>query len=70
VALFVGAVLGRITLNLVISAFPFLWTPAIALLATPAMIAVYRTSRSPQSGISWVYRLLVLMLGLLIGGRL
>jgi hypothetical protein len=70
VALFVGAVLGRLTLNLVISAFPFLWTPAVALLAAPAMIAVYRTSRTPQSGMSWIYRLLILMLGLLIGGRL
>ncbi|WP_416674573.1 hypothetical protein [Egbenema bharatensis] len=69
-ALFVGAVLGRIALNFIISAFPFLWTPAVALLAAPAMIAVYRTSRTPRSGMSWIYRLLILMLGLLIGGRL
>lgn len=70
-ALFVGAVLVRVLLNLVIAAVPTLWTPAIALLmTTPAAIVVYRTSRSPQSELSWVYRLLLIMLGLLVGGRL
>lgn len=70
VALFLGAVIVRVALDLVLVSFPVLWTPAVALLVTPAAIAVYRSSHTPQSGLVWGYRLLVIMLGLLLGGRL
>lgn len=70
VALFLGAVIVRIVLNMVLASFPVLWTPAVAVLVTPAAIAVYRSSHTPQSGMVWGYRLLVIMLGLLLGGRL
>lgn len=70
VSLVLGAIAVRVALNVVLSAFPVLWTPMIALLATPAAIAVYRTSHKPQSGIVWGYRLLLIMIGLLLGGRL
>lgn len=70
VALFLGAVIVRMVLNMVLANFPVLWTPAIALLVTPAAIAVYRSGHTPQSGLVWGYRLLVIMLGLLLGGRI
>jgi hypothetical protein len=70
VALLVGAFLLRLTLNLIAAAFPMFWTPAVALLVTPAAIMVYRTGRTSQSGLSWIYRILLIMLGLLLGGRL
>ncbi|GAB4373610.1 MAG: hypothetical protein Kow00121_17030 [Elainellaceae cyanobacterium] len=65
-----GAIAVRVLLNLLLSAYPVLWTPTIALLATPAAIAVYRSSRTPRSGLVWGYRLLLIMIGLLLGGRL
>lgn len=70
VAVFLGAIIIRAVLDMVLTAFPVLWTPAVALLVTPAAIAVYRTSRTPRSGFVWVYRLSLIMLGLLVGGRL
>lgn len=70
VALFLGAVIVRMVLDMLLVSFPVLWTPAVALLVTPAAIAVYRSSHTPQSGLVWGYRLLVIMLGLLLGGRL
>jgi hypothetical protein len=69
-ALFIGAFLLRTALNVVASAFPMLWTPAVALLVTPAAIAVYRNSRTSHSSLSWMYRILIIILGLLLGGKL
>jgi hypothetical protein len=69
-ALLIGAFLLRTALNVVASAFPMLWTPAVALLVTPAAIAVYRNSRTSHSSLSWMYRILIIMLGLLLGGKL
>lgn len=70
VALFLGAVIVRVVLDMVLVSFPGFWTPAIALLVTPAAIAVYRGSHTPQSGLVWGYRLLIIMIGLLLGARL
>lgn len=70
VALFLGAVIVRVVLDMVLASFPVFWTPAIALLVTPAAIAVYRGSHTPQSGLVWGYRLLIIMIGLLLGARL
>ncbi|NJO41189.1 MAG: hypothetical protein HC769_05205 [Cyanobacteria bacterium CRU_2_1] len=70
ITLMIGAILIRVLLDLLLATYPILWTPAIALMVTPAAIAVYRTSVTPQSGFVWGYRLLMIMLGLLLGGRL
>lgn len=70
VMLVVSAVVVRVVLDLVLATFPVLWTPALAVLVTPAAIAVYRTNRTPRSGFVWGYRLLLIMIGLLLGGRL
>jgi hypothetical protein len=66
----IGAIVIRVGLDLLLASFPGLWIPVIALIATPAAIAAYRTTVAPHSGLVWGYRLLLLMIGLLIGGRL
>jgi hypothetical protein len=70
VALFLGAVIVRLVLDMVMTSFPMLGTPVIALVVTPVAIAVYRSSSTPQAGLIWGYRLLIIMIGLLIGARL
>ncbi|HEY9640360.1 MAG TPA: hypothetical protein V6C57_07745 [Coleofasciculaceae cyanobacterium] len=70
VTLLVGAVLVRVLLNLLLSAHPGLWFPAIALMVTPGAIALYRSTVTPRSTLSWGYRLIAIMLGFWIGGRL
>jgi hypothetical protein len=70
VALLVGAVAFRMGLNWMLTTLSLPWIPAIALLVTPAAIAVYRTNHTPRSGLVWIYRFLIIMIGLLLGGRL
>lgn len=70
VAWFIGAVLARLALNWIIASHPAFWLPAVAVVIAPAAIAIYRTSASPQTSLVWGYRLLLIMLGLLVGGRL
>lgn len=68
--LLVGAALTRLLINLLLEAVPLMIVPTMILLIVPAAIAVYRTTTEPQSGIIWGYRLCIIVLGLLIGGRL
>jgi|GEM_PF-3772974 hypothetical protein len=68
--LLLGAALTRLLLNLLLEAVPLLTIPIMILLVVPAAIAVHRATTAPQSGIIWGYRLCVILLGLLIGGRL
>ncbi|MDX2216813.1 MAG: hypothetical protein SFY66_26340 [Oculatellaceae cyanobacterium bins.114] len=65
-----GSVIVRVALDLFLVAHPAMWLPVIALIATPAAIAVYRTTVTPQAGLVWGYRLFLIMVGLLLGGRL
>lgn len=65
-----GSVIVRVALDLFLVANPGMWFPVIALIATPAAIAVYRATVAPQSGLVWGYRLFLIMIGLLLGGRL
>ncbi|MBE9179877.1 hypothetical protein IQ268_15000 [Oculatella sp. LEGE 06141] len=67
---FIGAVAARVALNSVLAVFPAGWLPAVVLIVVPVAIAIYRTSASPQTSTVWGYRLLLVMLGLLLGGRL
>lgn len=66
----IGSVVARVGLDLMLLAFPGMWLPVIGLIVTPAAIAVYRATVAPQTGIIWGYRLLLVMIGLLVGGRL
>lgn len=70
IALFVGALVVRMGLDWLLMTFSLPWVPAIALLVTPAAIAVYRSGHQPDSSLVWTYRLLIIMIGLLLGGRL
>jgi len=65
-----GSIFVRIGLDALLLAYPMLWPPAIALVITPAAIAIYRTTVAPQSSFLLGRRLLLIMIGLLIGGRL
>jgi len=69
-SLMFGAVLVRVLLNLLLSAHPAFWFPAIALMVTPGAIAVYRSRLTPKLTLTWGYRLIFIMIGFLIGGRL
>ncbi len=65
-----GSILMRMGLDALLVAYPALWPPAIALVVTPAAIAIYRTAVYPQSSFLLGRRLLLIMIGLLLGGRL
>jgi hypothetical protein len=65
-----GSIFVRMGLDALLVAYPILWPPAIALVVTPAAIAIYRTAVDPQSSFLLGRRLLLIMIGLLLGGRL
>jgi len=65
----VGSTLARVAIDLVLVSNPTLWLPAVALIVAPAAIAAYRTTVAPETSIQWGYRLLLIMVGLLLGGR-
>ncbi len=66
----VGAILLRIVMEWVVQVYPMLWLPMVVAMVMPAIVAVYRSTITPQSGFLWGCRLTLLMLGLLVGGRL
>jgi len=65
-----GAIVARIAADLVLASYPGFWIPVVGLMVAPAAIAVYRTTVAPQSSMIWGYRLFLVMMGLLVGGRL
>jgi len=65
-----GAIVARIAANLFLAAHPGFWIPVVGLMVAPAAIAIYRTTVAPQSSMIWGYRLFLVMIGLLLGGRL
>lgn len=65
-----GAIIARIAADLVLASYPGFWIPVVGLMVVPAAIAVYRTTVAPQSSMIWGYRLFLVMMGLLVGGRL
>ena len=70
VILLVGAIVTRILLDTLLAISPGLWLPAIAIMVTPSAIAMYRRPLTSESGLVWGYRLVLVLLGLLIGGRI
>lgn len=70
VILLVGAIVTRVLLDTLLTIFPGLWLPAIAIMVTPSAIAIYRCPLTAESGLIWGYRLVLVLLGLLIGGRI
>jgi hypothetical protein len=70
VVLFAGAFVTRLMFDFVLAMFPGLWFPMMALIVTPGAIAVYRSRQTQDSGFIWGCRLVVIMLGLILGGRI
>jgi hypothetical protein len=70
VFLVVSAIAARVVLDTILALFPGLWLPAIAVMIMPGAIAIYRSTLNPETGLVWGYRLALVLLGLLIGGRL
>lgn len=60
----------RVGLDLLLLAHSGLWLPVAALIITPAAIAIYRTMVNPQAGFALGRQLLLIMIGLLLGGRI
>ena len=70
-AILVGGAMGvRIVLNLLVAAHPILQLPAIALMVAPGAIALYRSTVTPNSMLAWSGRLMAIMLGFWLAGRL
>lgn len=60
----------RVGLKLLINIYPVLAIPVVLLLVTPAMLIAYQVVFDTKSGSLWGYRLLLVVAGLLLGGRL
>lgn len=66
----IGAIAARVVINVLLTTTAHLWFPGIVLLSLPVLIAVFIVNAAPELG--WVlgYRLLLVLFGLLLGGRL
>ncbi|MEL6322230.1 MAG: hypothetical protein AAFQ57_16535, partial [Cyanobacteria bacterium J06626_14] len=64
-----GSALIRICLDSILLVYPALWPLAIALVVTPAAIAIYRTVIDSSVSFALGRRLILIMIGLLVGGR-
>lgn len=66
----VSAIVMRVLLDTLLAIFPGLWLPAIALMVTPGAIAMYRSNLTLETSSVWGFRLVLVIIGLLIGGRI
>jgi hypothetical protein len=64
-----GGVLGRVALNLILAAFPALWSLAVAGITGMTAYALYRATFAPKLDFGLAYRILLIVGGLIIGGR-
>ncbi|MBE9178812.1 hypothetical protein IQ268_09595 [Oculatella sp. LEGE 06141] len=60
----------RLSLGVLLTASSPFWLPVVLLLIAPAIAAAYLSTLMPQMSLILGYRSVLLMLGLLIGGRL
>lgn len=67
---FVGAIIARVMIDGLLSLFPSLLLVVMTVVLTPVAIALYQTAVNPQGSVHSGRRLLVIMMGLLIGGQL
>jgi hypothetical protein len=65
---FGGGVIGRLALNLVLSAIPALWALAVAILTGITAYALYRATLAPRKDFGIAYRVFLMIGGLMIGG--
>lgn len=67
---FGGGVIGRLALNLLIGAFPALWSLAVAAITAMTAYALYRATLAPKLAFGPALRVALLVVGLIIGGQL
>ncbi|MFQ4135913.1 hypothetical protein PGN35_006290 [Nodosilinea sp. PGN35] len=65
-----GGVIGRLALNLLLAAFPALWSVAVAAITAITAYALYRATLAPRLAFGPAVRVFLLVLGLVIGGQL
>ena len=66
---FIGAVITRLVLNQLFLLYPALWTPIAFLLIAGIVMTLYRAILSPHPNPVIGYRTLMIIIGLIIGGR-
>jgi hypothetical protein len=67
--LLIGAAIARIGADWLLAMNAGFWLPVTLLIVAPAALAIYRTTVAPHTSITWGYRIFLIFLGLLIGGR-
>lgn len=60
----------RLGADTALIAFPHLWLPVLLILLTPAAIAIGLSTWAPPLSLLLGYRLILIALGLILGGRL
>ncbi len=65
-----GGVIGRLALNLLLAAFPALWSVAVAAITAITAYALYRATLAPRLVFGPAIRVFLLVIGLVIGGQL
>jgi hypothetical protein len=68
--LMLGAMVVRVLLNLLVTAHPIFQFPAFVLMVAPGAIAIWRSTVTPHSMLKWSGRLMAVMLGFWLTGRL
>ena len=67
---FGGGVIGRVALNLLLAAFPALWSVAVAAITAVTAYALYRATLAPKLAFGPAIRVFLLVVGLVVGGPL
>lgn len=65
-----GGVIGRLALNLLLAAFPALWSVAVAAITAITAYALYRATLAPKLAFGPALRVFLLVVGLVLGGQL
>lgn len=67
---FGGGVIGRLALNLLLAAFPALWSVAVAAMTAMTAYALYRATLAPKLAFGPAMRVFLLVVGLVVGGQI
>lgn len=67
---FGGGVISRLALNLILAAYPGLWSVAVTIVTAMTAYALYRATLAPRLDFSLAYRVLLAVAGLILGGHL
>jgi hypothetical protein len=67
---FGGGVIGRLALNLLLAAFPALWSVAVVTITAMTAYALYRATLAPKLAFGPALRVFLLVVGLVVGGQL